>query len=237
LNQRPGLYLPEPAHSLFARRRPPVLTLIPENIEELIAEYQRLWPLMPKIQGTIVKLADKQAIRACAKRLGIYTRKGTKLGMMFVNEYETELFQDYLIYMYRPRGFSLVRQMRNRRPYAEGSDEQRLLEGMHQARFSLFWVKELHSAGGMIVLDVITGEELFILDQSLPQQDVVGLLAAFRVFPYRDAWMHTGANMAFGIINNPEGLKPLGRRLNDKEEQKLNEENFARWRALLRDQG
>lgn len=212
-------------------------TPIPENIEELAAEYQRLWPLMAKLQTTIARLADKQAIRACAKRLGIYTRKGTKLGIVFTNEYETELFQDYLIYMYKPRGFSLVRQMRNRRPYPEGSDEQQLLEGMHQARFSLFWVKELHPAGGMIVLDVITGEELFVLDQSLPRQEVTGLLAAFRIFPFLGVWMHTGANMAFGLISDSEGLQPLGRRLNDKEEQALNEENFSRWRALLQNQG
>lgn len=209
--------------------------LIPENIEELAAEYKRLWPLMPKLHTTIAKLADKHAIKACAKRLRMYTRKGTKLGITFESEYETELFQDYLLYMYRPRGFTLVRQMRNRKPYPTGSDEQVLLEGMNQARFSVFWVKELHPAGGMVVLDVITGDELFVLDQSLPQQEVVGLLAAFRIFPFGDVWMHTGASMAFGIISEPEGLKPLGRRLDEKEEQELNEENFFRWRSLVQD--
>nr|WP_321466388.1 hypothetical protein [uncultured Desulfobulbus sp.] len=211
--------------------------LVPKNIEELAAEYNRLWQLMPKLHRSIAKMADKDTLKACAKRLGIYTKNGRKLGMSFENEYETELFQDYMIYMYRPRGFSLVRKMRNRNPYPEGSDEQMLLEGMHQARFSLFWVKELHPTGGMVVLDVITGEELFVLDQSLPQQEVVGLLAAFRIFPFRDVWMHTGASMAFGIISDPQGLKPLQRRLNEKEEQELNEENFSRWRAFVRSQG
>ncbi len=211
-------------------------TLVPENIEELATEYNRLWQLMPKLHRSIAKMADKTALKACAKRLGIATKNGQKLGMSFENEYETELFQDYLIYMYRPRGFSMVRKMRNRRPYPEGSDEQMLLEGMQLARFSLFWVKELHPTGGMVVLDVITGEELFVLDQSLPQQEVVGLLAAFRIFPYRDVYMHTGASMAFGIINDPAGLNPLSRQLNDREEQALNEENFSRWRAFLRDQ-
>lgn len=210
-------------------------SIIPENIEELVAEYKRLWPLMPKLHRNIAKMADKNALKTCAKRLRLSTRQGAQLGMVFTNEYETELFQDYLIYMYRPRGFSLVRQMRNRKPYPVGSDEQVLLEGMHQARFSLFWIKELHPNGGMVVLDVITGEELFVLDQSLPQQEMVGLLAAFRIFPFRNAWMHTGANMAFGIISEPEGLKPLGRKLSDRQEQELNEENFFRWQALIRD--
>ena len=211
-------------------------SLIPENIEELVAEYKRLWPLIPKLHANITKLADKNAIKACAKRLRITTGQGKKTGMLLLNQYETDLFQDYLCYMYRPRGFSLVRQMRNRKPYPAGSDEQMLLEGMHQARFSLFWVKELHPSGGMVVLDVITGEELFVLDQSLPRQEVVGLLAAFRVFPFRDVWMHTGASMAFGIISDSDGLKPLSRKLDPKQEQELNEENFFRWRALIRDQ-
>ncbi|MGE4559360.1 MAG: hypothetical protein AB7E77_04115, partial [Desulfobulbus sp.] len=206
-------------------------TLIPENIEELVTEYKRIWPLMPKLHASIARLADKNAIKACAKRLRLLSKKDGKSVFSFETEYEAELFQDYLIYMYRPRGFSLVRQMRNRRRYPEGSDEQSLLEGMHQARFSLFWVKELHPAGGMVVLDVITGKELFVLDQSLPHQEVTGLLAAFRIFPFREVWMHTGASMAFGIISQPEGLQPMERRLTDKEEQELNEENFFRWRA------
>lgn len=210
--------------------------LIPENREELVAEYKRLWPLMPRLHSNIAKLAETNMIKACAKRLRIFTKKEGKIGIGFENEYETELFQDYMIYMHKPRGFSLVRRTRNRKPYPEGSDEQMLLEGMNQARFSVFWVKELVPASGMVVLDVITGEELFVLDQSLPDQEVVGLLAAFRIFPFRDVWMHTGASMAFGIISEPQGLKPLGRRLNDKEEQELNEENFLRWRALIKDQ-
>lgn len=211
-------------------------TLIPENIEELVTEYKRIWPLMPKLHGSIGRLADKNAIKACAKRLRLLSKQDGKSVFSLENEYEAELFQDYLIYMYRPRGFSLVRQMRNRKRYPEGSDEQRLLEGMHQARFSVFWVKELHPESGMVVLDVITGEELFVLDQSLPHQEVTGLLAAFRIFPFREVWMHTGASMAFGIISQPEGLEPMKQRLTDREEQELNEGNFFQWQAMIRDQ-
>jgi len=209
---------------------------IPENLEEIVTEYNRLWQLMPKLHRNIARMADKTAMKACAKRLGVTTKSGKKLGMSFETEYETDLFQDYLIYMYRPRGFSLARKMRNRKPYPEGSDEQKLLENMQQARFSLFWVKELIEDSGMVVLDVITGEELFVLDQTLPQQDVTGLLAAFRIFPFGDVWMHTGASMAFGMIKDPKDLKPTNRRLSEKEEQLFNEENFARWRAFIRSQ-
>lgn len=210
--------------------------LIPENIEELVAEYKRIWPLMPRLHAEIAKLADKNAIKTCAKRLGLYSTQGGRPGLFFAHDYEAELFQDYLIYAYKPRGFSLVRQMYNRKRYADGSDEQQLLARMVQARYSTFWVEELDPAGGMIALDVITGKKFFILDQSLPHQDVKGLLAAFRIFPFHGAWMHSGANTSFGIIHDPGALQPAHRTLDEKEELLLNEGNFHRWRNLMRDQ-
>jgi len=213
-----------------------VSSLIPHNIEELVTEYKRIWPLMPRLHAAASKLAEKDAIKACGKKLGLYSKHGTKPGLVFEHEYEAETFQDYLNYMYRPRGFSLVRLLCNRKRYPEDSDEQQLLEQMVKARFSLFWIRELHPAGGFVALDVVTGEDFFILDQSLPQQDVVGLLSAFRIFPFRGVWMHTGANMSFGCIEDPEGLHPLNRHLDDKEEDILNRENFFRWRELMRDQ-
>ena len=207
-----------------------------EEIEALAAEHRRLWPLMPIIHARIAKLAGKEAVRACAKRLHMFSKQGNKLGIHFEHELEMDVFQDYLLYMYRPRGFSLVRQMFNRNRYPQGSDEQMLLAGMAQARFSVFWIRETHPAGGLVALDVITGEDFFILNQLLPQQqDVTGVLTTFRVFPFRGVWMHTGANMAFGQIEDAGDLRPMGRRLNEKEERDLNESNIRRWRALLKE--
>ena len=210
-------------------------SVLPENIEELTAEYQRLWPLVPVLHANIGKLAGKDAVKACAKRLGMLNKQGGKIGIHFEHEVEMDIFQDYLIYMHRPRGFSLARQMLNRNRYPQGSDERMLLGNMVQARFSLFWVRELHSAGGFVALDVITGEDFFLLDQSIPHQGEVGLLIALRLFPFHNAWMHTGATMVFGRIDDASGLQPQGRRFNEQEERELNEENIRRWRDIIRE--
>jgi len=184
-------------------------SVLPENIEELTAEHQRLWPLLPVLHANIGKLAGKDAVKACAKRLGMLNKQGGRIGIHFEHALEMDIFQDYLIYMHRPRGFSLVRQMLNRNRYPQDSDERMLLKNMVQARFSLFWVRELHSAGGFVALDVITGEDFFVLDQSIPQQGEVGLLLAFRLFPFINSWMHTGATMVFGRIDDAAaGLQP-----------------------------
>jgi hypothetical protein len=202
-----------------------------------VEEYQRLSPLVPVLHSRAARLAGKDAIRACAKRLGMLSRQGGRTGLAIEHELEMDVFQDYLLYMYRPHGLSLVQQMLNRHLYAQGSDEHGLLQGLVQARFSVFWLKEVHPEGGVVVLDVITGEELFLLDQSLPQQEVKGLLTAFRRFPFREAWMHTGASMSFGIIEDAGNLRPMGRFLNEQEERELNEANILRWRAMLRENG
>ncbi len=210
-------------------------SVLPENIEELTAEHQRLWPLVPVLHANIGKLAGKDAIKTCAKRLGMLDKQGGRIGIHFDHALEMDIFQDYLIYMHRPRGFSLVRQMLNRNRYPQGSDERMLLENMVQARFSLFRVRELHPGSGFVALDVITGEDFFVLDQSIPQQGEVGLLLAFRLFPFRNAWMHTGASMVLGLIDDAADLQPLGCRFNEKEERELNEENIRRRREIIRE--
>lgn len=207
--------------------------VLPEDIDEVVAGYKDCWPLIPMLHGRLAQMADKAAIRTCAKRLDMLSRQNGRLGVRFDHELEAEVFQDYLIYMYRPRGFSLVRQLYNRKVYPEKSLEQELLAGMVQARFSVFWIGMLHPEKGCSALDIISGEQLFILDQTLTQQEATGLLAAFRVFPFRGVWAHTGANMVLGKVEDTAGLQPMGRILNDQQERELNEENVRRWRTLL----
>ena len=211
-------------------------TVLPENIDQLVAEYQQSWPLMSMLHGRMAKMAGREAIKVCARRLDMLSRQGNRIGVRFAHDLEAEVFQDYLIYMHRPRGFNLVRQLHNRKMFPEGSREQELLAGMVQARFSVFWIRSVHQGVGCEALDIISGDQLFLLDQSLPQHDSVGLLAAFRIFPFRTAWAHTGANMVLGKIEDAAGLQPMGRKLTEQEERELNEENVRRWRALLAQQ-
>ena len=208
---------------------------LPEDLEALVAEYKRVVPLMPVLHATISKLAGKEAVKACGKRLQMISSQDGRRGIQFAHELEVEVFQDYLLYMYRPRGISLVRQVYNRQRYPAGSDEQRLLAGMIQARFSLFYIRELIPAGGFLALDIITGKDFFILDLALPQVEATGLLFGLRIFPFRHAWMHSGVSLTLGPIPDPSGLQTENRMLTDKEELGFYEQIFFRWRSLLQE--
>lgn len=205
----------------------------PEDLEALVAEYKRVVPLMPVLHAAISKLAGKEAIKACGKRLQMISSQGNRRGIQFAHELEVEVFQDYLLYMYRPRGISLVRQVFNRQRYPVGSDEQRLLAGMIQARFSVFYIKELIPAGGFLALDIITGKDFFILDLALPQVEATGLLIGLRIFPFGSAWMHTGVSLTLGPIPDTSGLQTEKRMFTDQEELAFYEHIFFRWRSLL----
>jgi hypothetical protein len=208
--------------------------IVPDNLESIMTTYRRLWPLMPALHMTIGKLADKAAIRACAKRLGMLAKQDGKQTVKFDHELEMDIFQDYLIYMHRPRGLSLTQQMRNRNRYPQGSDERRLLAAMAQARFSIFWIKEIVPPGGFIALDIISGQDFFILDPMQSPQDITGTLAGVRIFPHQNVWMHTGATLSLGRIDDPAGLQTLGNSMNVQQERELNEEAIGRWRGILK---
>ena len=208
---------------------------IAENVQTQVAEYKRLWPLMPVLHAEIFKLASPADVKVCGKKLRMLDKKGAKVGLHFEHPLEMDMFQDYLFYMYRPHGFSLVRKMMNRKRYPPDSDEQQLLAAMVKARFSVFWIREMHQEGGLIALDVTTGDGFFIFDQSQVGLDLTGALVGMRIFPFLGAWMHTGACIPVGEIDDPAAFRPLNTTLNEVQERALNEQTMFRWRDVIKE--
>lgn len=209
--------------------------VIPAEHGVAVSGYRRLRPILTELHSGLFRLIRKDALFACAKRLRMLTKQDGKKVIIFEHEFEMDIFQDYLIYMYRPAGTNAIQQMMNHNRYKDGSDERRLLEGMAKAHFSIFLVKELIKPTGFIGLDIYTGEEFFIMDQTLPRRGVIGLLIGFRIFPFDGYWMHTGANLTLGEAPDDAGFKPLEKRLTVEEEQQLNEETIFRWRKIVRE--
>jgi hypothetical protein len=205
---------------------------IPADLDATVEEYKRLRPIMTSLHTDISRLVRKDDIFACAKRLRMLGKQDGKKVIHFEHDFEMDIFTDYQIYMHRPNGINAAQQMLNRNRYPAGSDERLLLDGMVKARFSVFMVKEIVRDAGFISFDLYTGEEFFIMDLTLPKQDVVGLMIGFRIFPFDGYWMHTGANLTLGKVRDAQSIKPLGN-LSVKEEQNLNDEVIFKWRNVV----
>jgi len=206
---------------------------IPADLDVTVEEYKRLRPIMTKLHSELSRLIKKDDLFAGAKRLRMLSKQNGKKVILFEHEFEMDVFQDYQIYMHRPHDISTVQQMLNHNRHPEGGDERRLLEGMGKARFSVFNVKQIIKGAGFIGVDIQTGDEFFIMDMTLPHQDVVGLLIGFRIFPFNGYWMHTGANLTLGRAPDMAGFKPLGKIEDVKGERNLNETMIFRWRSLV----
>jgi len=206
---------------------------LPADLDATVEEYKRLRPIMTRLHSEISRLVRKDELFACAKRLRMLGKQDGKKVIFFEHDFEMDIFQDYQIYMHRPAGINAAQQMLNRNRYPEGSDERRLLDGMVKARFSVFMVKEVVRDSGFIGFDLYTGEEFFIMDLTLPKQDVVGLMIGFRIFPFDGRWMHTGANLTLGKVRDVQSIMPLGSLMSVKEEQNLNDEVIFEWRNMV----
>jgi hypothetical protein len=206
---------------------------IPDNIDELVEEYCELRPVLKRLHAELSKLIRKDDMFACAKRLKMLVKQDGKKVIRFEHEHEMDIFQDYLLYTHRPQAINAAQQMLNAKRYPNESQEGLLLEGMAKARFSVFIIKQIIKDYGFIGMDIQSGDDFFIMDQTLPQQDVVGMMIGFRIFPFRGYWMHTGANISLARSPDLADFKPIGVIDNQYEERDLNEATIFKIREMI----
>ena len=72
------------------------------------------------------------------------------------------------------------------------SFEARVLDGMCFARFSIFRVSGCHRGAGVDLTDVISGEQVWVVDRGLEASAHAGAELALRLFQPDDFWMTTG---------------------------------------------
>jgi hypothetical protein len=97
-------------------------------------------------------------------------------------------------------------------------DEREVLEAMAGgAIFSLFRVKGCHRAAGVDLVDLLSGEEYWLMDRGLDMTGYAGAELALRIFKMGDFWMSTGVSEQLdremwallegaGIRKTPKGL-------------------------------
>lgn len=117
--------------------------------------------------------------------------------LVFQHEDHMGVLWDYAQYDYRVRGQNAVERRLARGDVAEGSDEQRVLEAMAEARFTLVEIQEIVPDLGARALDHIYGKRFPLADVGLAKTGERGLVLATRLLPFKGWMMTSGAPLPF----------------------------------------
>jgi hypothetical protein len=180
---------------------------------EILTRYRRLRQISKELHQAVLDVVAPNVVLGWAKRLGL--ARGRMV--LLESEQDMTLAEDLAIYLARPgRSHPLDRYTRAARP-APGSDEAIALEAMRRAQFSLWRVERRHEATGLVLRDLLRGEDIWLVDEALERSARPGLEMAARLL-------------------KPEGFA-MTARIVVPVTPDLMEEAFARAPALRRVQG
>ncbi|MGR9117128.1 MAG: hypothetical protein ACU85E_15315 [Gammaproteobacteria bacterium] len=126
--------------------------------------------LHSKIFGKLTKEDNK----TCAKHLGVWQQKA----ILLESEEEVDLFADYVIYGYRPRGFNMAEKYL--RLFSKQADdfELALLRHMRSARYAIYQIEETNGTDTLKAIDVFSKTPYLLVDHQLAKTAYSGLMLA-----------------------------------------------------------
>src|SRR3954451_19780266 len=173
LARLPSRLLPrQPPLSPASRPGPP-----PMSRAEILARYRRLRQISKEQHEAVLDLIAADVLLDWARRLDLTVGKTVVLE----NDNEMTLPEDLAIDLPRlGRSHPLDRYVRLAR-FAPGSDEAIVLAAMHQARFSLWRIERRHPTTGLILRDLLRGEETWLVDEAMEKNAPPGVEMAARL--------------------------------------------------------
>ena len=115
-------------------------------------------------------------------------------------EDEIVVLMDFCLHNVLYQGANAVEHYLANSPPAADSDEMMLLQGLRQARFSLFAVESTEPGVGVYLRDLLRDEPLFIVDIGFSRSATVGLVLAARIVAPGGIAMTTGAALPVGVL-------------------------------------
>ena len=144
---------------------------------EILARYRRLRQISKEQHEAVLDIIAPSVLLDWARRLDLTEGKA----IVLENDNEITLPEDLAIYLPRPgRSHPLERYARVAR-FAPGSDEAIVLAAMRRARFSLWRVERRHPTTGLILRDLLRGEETWLVDEAMENNAPPGVEMAARL--------------------------------------------------------
>lgn len=171
-----------PVASLLRARQPPASPASPPgpppmSRSEILARYRRLRQISKEQHQAVLDIIAPNVLLDWARRLDLTEGKAVVLE----NDNEMTLPEDLAIYLPKPgRSHPLDRYVRVAR-FVPGSDEAIVLAAMRRARFSLWRIERRHSITGLILRDLLRGEETWLVDEAMEKNAPLGMEMAARL--------------------------------------------------------
>ena len=147
------------------------------NRTEILTRYRRLRQISKEHHYAVLGIIAPDVLLDWAKRLGL--TEGKKV--VLASEHEMTLAEDLATYLPKlGRSHPLDRYARAAQ-FPPGSDEALVLAAMRHARFSVWRVERRHETAGLILRDVMRGEEVWFVDETLEKNPPLGVRIAGRL--------------------------------------------------------
>ena len=166
-------------------------TFIPSPAD--VERYQRLRGLARDLNSRIVKTIPREAIQQVAEAIG--RLQGGVL--VLDSEDESNVLMDCCLFDWIREGKNLVEKYAENHPPAPGTAEHELLEAYLQAKYRIVVPQSRVQGAGAYFVDLLSGEELFIMDIGLSQIPIQ-VAYATRTIPLGQFWMTGGAGLPTG---------------------------------------
>lgn len=171
------------------------MSLTPSFIPSLsdVERYKRLRRLARDLNHRIVKTVPREAMHEVGETIGILHR-GV---LVFDTEDETSILMDCCLYDWMRNGKNLVEKYAENHPASPGTEEHELLQAYLQAKYRIVVPRSRVQGAGAYSVDLLSAEELFIMDMGL-SQNPLDVAYATRTIPLGQFWITGGAALPTG---------------------------------------
>lgn len=173
--------------------------------DDRVERYKRLRRAGIALNTALAKQLPKPAIEECGKKLGIY-KAGT---LILNNDDEIAILYDYALYHYLRAGKNTVQRYLEQNPPAADSDEAVLLRAMLASRYSAFRLEAILPKRGGRLRDLVTDEEIELIDIGLSETGTDGITLLGRVLPAGDFHMSSGTLIPLNEHAFEQAIKPV----------------------------
>ena len=166
-------------------------TFIPSPAD--VERYKRLRGLARDLNHRIVQTIPREAIPQVAEAIG-RLHGGV---LVLDSEDESSVLMDCCLFDWIREGKNLIEKYAENYPPAPGTEEHELLEAYLQAKYRIVVPQSRVPGAGAYFVDLLSGEELFIMDVGL-SQNPLDVAYATRTIPLGQFWMTGGAGLPTG---------------------------------------